>query len=173
MTTPTTPPTPRPYTALVVTASNRASAGVYADRGGPLIAEALNGLGFTVEGPQVVPDGDPVEQALRAGVAAAYDVIVTTGGTGISPTDRTPTRPCASSTARSRASRRRSAPRAGQGPDRRTLTGRRRAGPARPSSSTSPARPAASATDSPYSNGCWCMPWTRSGAATTPDPPGA
>ncbi|MCX4550360.1 MogA/MoaB family molybdenum cofactor biosynthesis protein [Streptomyces sp. NBC_01267] len=79
-----------PYTALVVTASNRASAGVYADRGGPLIAAALTELGFTVEGPRVVPDGDPVEQALRDGVEAGYDVVVTTGGTGISPTDRTP-----------------------------------------------------------------------------------
>lgn len=81
---------PSPLTALVVTASNRASAGVYADRGGPLIAEALTSLGFTVDGPQVVPDGDPVEAALRAGVAAGYDVIITTGGTGISPTDATP-----------------------------------------------------------------------------------
>ncbi|MFC8728449.1 MogA/MoaB family molybdenum cofactor biosynthesis protein [Streptomyces bacillaris] len=78
------------YRALVVTASNRASAGVYADKGGPLIAEGLTALGFTVDGPQVVPDGDPVEAALRAGVAAGYDVIVTTGGTGISPTDATP-----------------------------------------------------------------------------------
>ncbi|MEV0412676.1 MogA/MoaB family molybdenum cofactor biosynthesis protein [Streptomyces sp. NPDC050448] len=75
---------------LVVTASNRASAGVYADRGGPLLAEGLEKLGFTVDGPRVVPDGDPVEQALREGVAAGYDVILTTGGTGISPTDRTP-----------------------------------------------------------------------------------
>ncbi|MFE7465167.1 molybdenum cofactor biosynthesis protein B [Streptomyces sp. NPDC057499] len=79
-----------PYAALVVTASNRASAGVYADRGGPLIAEALTALGFAVDGPLVVPDGDPVEQALREGVTAGYDVIVTTGGTGVSPTDRTP-----------------------------------------------------------------------------------
>ncbi|MFF9039563.1 molybdenum cofactor biosynthesis protein B [Streptomyces sp. NPDC014892] len=89
-----TPPTgdtgPERYRALVVTASNRASAGVYEDRGGPLIAEGLRAFGFAVDGPQVVPDGDPVEAALRAGVDAGYDVIVTTGGTGISPTDRTP-----------------------------------------------------------------------------------
>jgi molybdenum cofactor synthesis domain-containing protein len=78
------------YRALVVTASNRAAAGVYEDKGGPLIAEGLGGFGFTVEGPQVVPDGDPVRDALRACVAAGYDVVVTTGGTGISPTDRTP-----------------------------------------------------------------------------------
>lgn len=78
------------YRALVVTASNRAAAGVYEDKGGPLVAHGLKGFGFEVEGPQIVPDGDPVETALRAGVDAGYDVIVTTGGTGISPTDRTP-----------------------------------------------------------------------------------
>ncbi|MEU6068549.1 MULTISPECIES: MogA/MoaB family molybdenum cofactor biosynthesis protein [Streptomyces] len=78
------------YRALVVTASNRAAVGIYEDTGGPLIAEGLSGFGFAVDGPQIVPDGDPVEAALRAGVEAEYDAIVTTGGTGVSPTDRTP-----------------------------------------------------------------------------------
>ena len=47
-----------------------------------MLVEGLRELGFEVDGPQVVPDGDPVEAALREAVASAYDVVVTTGGTG-------------------------------------------------------------------------------------------
>jgi molybdenum cofactor synthesis domain-containing protein len=76
--------------ALVVVASNRAAAGVYEDRGGPVLAAGLRELGFAVPDPVVVPDGPPVEEALRRAVADAYAVVLTTGGTGLSPTDATP-----------------------------------------------------------------------------------
>jgi molybdenum cofactor synthesis domain-containing protein len=76
--------------ALVITASNRAAQGVYADTGGPIIVEWLRGKGFTTDDPTVVPDGEPVGAALREAVAAGTDVVITTGGTGISPTDATP-----------------------------------------------------------------------------------
>jgi molybdenum cofactor synthesis domain-containing protein len=76
--------------ALVITASNRAAAGVYADRGGPILAAGLQGWGFAVDGPLVVPDGEPVAEALRTAVRQEYDVVLTTGGTGLSPSDRTP-----------------------------------------------------------------------------------
>jgi molybdenum cofactor synthesis domain-containing protein len=78
--------------AMVITASNRAAAGTYPDRSGPVLADLLrrSEKSITVDGPAVVPDGEPVENALRVAVAAGYDVIVTTGGTGLTPADLTP-----------------------------------------------------------------------------------
>jgi molybdenum cofactor synthesis domain-containing protein len=82
-----TPTNPR---AVVVVASNRASAGVYPDRTGPIIVDWLRERGYSTRDPVVVPDGSPVREAIAAAVADAVDVVLTTGGTGISPTDRTP-----------------------------------------------------------------------------------
>ncbi len=76
--------------ARVVVASNRAAAGVYADRTGPVIADWLRERGFDTPDPVVVPDGSPVREAVAEAVAASVNVVLTSGGTGITPTDRTP-----------------------------------------------------------------------------------
>ncbi len=76
--------------ALAVTVSTRAAGGVYEDRSGPVLAELLREWGCQVDGPRVVPDGEPVLHVLREAVAEGYDVVVTSGGTGLTPTDRTP-----------------------------------------------------------------------------------
>ena len=79
-----------PLRAVVVVASNRAAAGVYDDTTGPLIVEALRADGWRVEEPVVVPDGEAVGHALRRAVESGARVVLTTGGTGLTPTDRTP-----------------------------------------------------------------------------------
>lgn len=76
--------------ARVIVASNRAAKGIYADRTGPVIAEWLGRRSFEVGEPVVVADGEPVGHALRSAVTDGARVVITTGGTGISPTDRTP-----------------------------------------------------------------------------------
>ncbi len=78
------------FTALVITVSTRAAAGVYEDKSGPIIATALADLEFEVDGPLIVPDGDEVGQALRDAVEQGYAVVITTGGTGLNPHDHTP-----------------------------------------------------------------------------------
>jgi molybdenum cofactor synthesis domain-containing protein len=76
--------------ARVVVASNRAAAGVYADTSGPLLVEGLRGLGWVVGDPVASPQGERFAAELRRAVADGLDVVLTSGGTGISPTDRTP-----------------------------------------------------------------------------------
>jgi molybdenum cofactor synthesis domain-containing protein len=76
--------------ALAMTVSNRAAAGVYPDKSGPVLADLLREAGCQVDGPVIVADGSPVEQTLRDAIDAGYDVVVTTGGTGLTPQDLTP-----------------------------------------------------------------------------------
>ena len=77
--------------ARVVTVSDRSSRGVRPDTGGPLLAGLLRELGLEVGDVLLVPDDvDAVAAALRSAAAEAYDLVVTTGGTGLSPRDVTP-----------------------------------------------------------------------------------
>lgn len=74
--------------AVVIVASSRAAAGVYPDRTGPILREWLLGRHIACAEPVVVADGEPVAAALRNAIGA--DLVITSGGTGLTPTDRTP-----------------------------------------------------------------------------------
>lgn len=76
--------------ACVVVASSRAAEGVYEDRTGPVIAGELAAWGYDVDSPSVVRDGPAVGEAVAAAIADEVAVVLTTGGTGPSPTDHTP-----------------------------------------------------------------------------------
>ena len=77
-------------TARVITASSRAAAGVYPDRGGALLVATLRDWGMDVPDSDVVPDGPEVGEALVRALADGPDLLLTTGGTGLTPTDGTP-----------------------------------------------------------------------------------
>jgi molybdenum cofactor synthesis domain-containing protein len=83
------PPPARPRSALVLTASDGAAFGVRADESGARLAERLAALGFEVERMVVADDQGAIEAALTAG-AERHPLIVTTGGTGLTPRDVTP-----------------------------------------------------------------------------------
>ncbi|MFM7860228.1 MAG: molybdenum cofactor biosynthesis protein B, partial [Candidatus Nanopelagicaceae bacterium] len=71
--------------ALIITASNRASAGVYKDLSGNELKSGLTQLGYQVVGHKLVPDDlDQISTTIRSALAEGIDLIVTTGGTGIS-----------------------------------------------------------------------------------------
>ena len=77
--------------AQIITASNRASLGVYADTSGEILAEGLKKLGYEVAPVVVVPDDvEKIQSEIKSALNKNFDLIVTTGGTGISPTDVTP-----------------------------------------------------------------------------------
>lgn len=78
------------FRAQVITISTRTAAGIWEDRSGPILVDGLAALGLDVPAPVVVADGPPVGEALAAAISDGVDLIVTTGGTGVTPTDRTP-----------------------------------------------------------------------------------
>ena len=76
-------------TALVITASDGAAAGARQDESGAGVAARLETLGFAVERRVVPDDRATIEQALVDGVAR-HAIVLTTGGTGLTPRDVTP-----------------------------------------------------------------------------------
>ncbi len=77
--------------AAIITASARASAGIYQDTSGEILKTGLHALGYDVSEVVIVPDDvKQISDAISAALSAHVDLIVTTGGTGISPTDVTP-----------------------------------------------------------------------------------
>ncbi len=77
--------------AAVITVSDRASQGVYEDAAGPAVADLLGERGYDVTSTVVVPDDKAqIMDAIRAAAAADAALVVTSGGTGLSPRDVTP-----------------------------------------------------------------------------------
>lgn len=80
-----------PVRTLVITVSDRSAGGRREDRSGPPMVARLTEAGYAVDGPVVVPDGvEPVREALERAIGDGYRMVLTNGGTGVSPRDYTP-----------------------------------------------------------------------------------
>ena len=78
------------FTAQVITVSTRGSQGLRADSSGEILVTALTELGLVCSPTVVIADGPGVSTEIVRAVETGHSLIVTTGGTGITPTDRTP-----------------------------------------------------------------------------------
>lgn len=77
--------------AAIITASNRAAHGIYEDKSGDILEQGLRELGFSIASKTIVADDVALISAeISKAIDLKIDLIVTTGGTGISPTDVTP-----------------------------------------------------------------------------------
>ncbi|HEY6203249.1 MAG TPA: MogA/MoaB family molybdenum cofactor biosynthesis protein [Candidatus Limnocylindria bacterium] len=77
--------------AAIITVSTRGAAGQRADESGPAMRDALAGAGHQVIQSDLVPDDAAgIATAILSAVRAGANVVLTSGGTGLSPNDVTP-----------------------------------------------------------------------------------
>lgn len=81
-----------PYSAAVVTVSDRGSQGLRPDESGPVVAALLEGAGYQVIRTELVPDEQPEIERILTEIAdsGSAALLITTGGTGFAPRDVTP-----------------------------------------------------------------------------------
>lgn len=88
---PTPPPRLDGIACAVITLSDRAFRGDYADAAGPLLADSLRALGADLRAEELLPDGiEPLRSRLSQLAGSGIELLLTTGGTGLGPCDHTP-----------------------------------------------------------------------------------